>query len=138
MRRTAQYVSQKLAYLRAQRLPRGTGNPYVQVAREWIAAARHGLSRSLHIRAAVLGSDGELRINNFIAPQYYHRLTVRSGKGRWNEKVPGEPTYTYQLRAFVAAVQDGGPVLTPPADSVQTMSVIDDIYRAAGLAPRGQ
>jgi predicted dehydrogenase len=92
----------------------------------------------LRISARVLGSNGELRINNFVAPHYFHKLTVRSGPGRWSEKVPGEPTYTYQLRAFVAAVQDGGPVLTPPADSVQTMTVIDDIYRAAGLTPRGQ
>jgi predicted dehydrogenase len=92
----------------------------------------------LGVSARVLGSAGELRITNFIAPQYYHKLSVRSGTGRWTEKVPGEPTYTCQLRAFVAAVTDGQPVLTPPADSIQTMTVIDDIYRAAGLAPRGQ
>jgi predicted dehydrogenase len=91
----------------------------------------------LAISARVLGSAGELRIRNFIAPQYYHRLSVRSGSGRWTEKVSGEATYTHQLRAFAAAVRDGSPVLTPPADSVRTMTVIDDIYRAAGLSPRG-
>jgi len=67
----------------------------------------------------------------------YHRLSVRSAGRRWHERVPGEATYTYQLRAFLAAVRDGVAVLTPPADSVATMSVIDDIYRAAGLQPRG-
>jgi predicted dehydrogenase len=91
----------------------------------------------LNISARVVGSDGELRIRNFIAPQYYNRLSVRSGAGRWSESVPGEPTYTCQLRAFLAAVDTGGEVLTPPADSVRTMTVIDDIYRAAGLSPRG-
>ncbi len=91
----------------------------------------------LAVSARVLGSAGELRILNFLAPQYYHRLSVRSGSGKWSEKVPGEPTYTHQLRAFAAAVTAGGEVLTPPADSVATMSVIDDIYRAAGLSPRG-
>ncbi len=95
--------------------------------------SRHLLAMS----ARVLGSDGELRIFNFIAPQYYHRLSVRSGAGRWHEKVAGEPTYTYQLRAFARAVSDGADVLTPPADAVHTMTVIDDIYRAAGMTPRG-
>jgi predicted dehydrogenase len=93
--------------------------------------------RLLAVSARVIGTSGEVRITNFIAPQYYHRLTVQSGKGRWTETVPGEPTYTCQLRAFAAAVEHGGPVLTPPADSVSTMDIIDAIYRAAGLNPRG-
>ena len=55
---------------------------------------------------------------------------------RWHERVPGEATYTYQLRAFAAAVVDGAPVLTRPDDAVANMTVIDSIYRAAGLEPR--
>jgi predicted dehydrogenase len=46
--------------------------------------------------------------------------------------------YTHQLRAFAGAVLDGGPVLTDARDAVNTMSVIDDVYRAAGLSPRGE
>jgi predicted dehydrogenase len=92
----------------------------------------------LAITARILGSDGELRIRNFLAPQYYHRLTVRSGHGRWSEKVPGEPTYVHQLRAFAAAVEDGAPILTPPSDAVKNMTVIDAIYQAAGLPLRGE
>jgi len=94
-------------------------------------------SRLLGVSARVTGETGELRILNYLAPQVYHRLSVRSAGRRWHERVPGEATYTYQLRAFLAAVRDGVAVLTPPADSVATMSVIDDIYRAAGLQPRG-
>ncbi len=93
--------------------------------------------RLLSVSARVIGSQGELSITNFIAPQYFHRLSVRSGSGRWSERVPGEPTYTCQLRAFAAAVGDGAAVLTPPSDSVATMTVIDAIYSAAGLWPRG-
>ncbi|MEP6626275.1 MAG: hypothetical protein ABJC79_17640, partial [Acidimicrobiia bacterium] len=53
-------------------------------------------------------------------------------------KVEGakKATYAYQLEAFAAAVTDGAPVLTPPADAIANMSVIDAIYRAAGLEPR--
>jgi predicted dehydrogenase len=94
-------------------------------------------SRLLGVSAKVTGTAGDLRIFNYLAPQVYHRLGVRTAARRWHERVPGEATYTYQLRAFAAAVRDGTPVLTPPADAVATMSVIDDIYRAAGLQPRG-
>jgi predicted dehydrogenase len=92
--------------------------------------------RLLAISARVVGTDGELRLLNFLAPQYWHRLTVHSGRGRWHERVPGEPTYTCQLRGFAAAIQGGPPVLTPPSDAVANMTVIDAIYRAAGLPPR--
>jgi predicted dehydrogenase len=40
------------------------------------------------------------------------------------------------LRAFLAAVRDGTPVITGPADAIANMTVIDAIYRAAGLEPR--
>jgi predicted dehydrogenase len=45
-------------------------------------------------------------------------------------------SYAYQLDAFAAAVLRGEPVKTPPADSVENMTVIDAIYRAAGLPLR--
>jgi hypothetical protein len=51
--------------------------------------------------------------------------------------VPGEATYTNQLRAFAAAVGgDSAANLTPPGDAVVTMGLIDEVYRAAGLEPR--
>jgi hypothetical protein len=52
--------------------------------------------------------------------------------------VKGGATYDYQLRAFVAAV-NGDPAanLTPPADSIATMTLIDATYAAAGLPLRG-
>ncbi|MCU1372721.1 MAG: putative oxidoreductase, partial [Actinomycetia bacterium] len=73
---------------------------------------------------------------NPIAPQYGHRLTVKTAAGKRREKVAGESTYVHQLRAFVAAVADGVPTLTPPAESVANMRVLDAAYRAAGLQPR--
>ncbi len=94
--------------------------------------------RLLSVSARVVGDAGRIKVFNFVAPHRYHRLTVASGGRRWHERVAGEPTYTSQLRAFVDAVTDGGPVLTPASDSVRTMRVIDDIYRAAGLRPRGE
>jgi predicted dehydrogenase len=94
-------------------------------------------SRLLGVSARAVGDRGELRITNFVAPHVFNRLRIRTAGSRWSEHVQGEPTYNYQLRAFVSAVRDGGAVLTPPSDSVANMRVIDDIYRAAGLQPRG-
>ena len=101
-------------------------------------------STLLDIGARVVGSAGEMRVFNPVAPQFYSRLTVRSEAGaadgkrkRRVEKVAGEPTYLCQLRAFLASVRDGAPVVTSAEDAVRNMRTIDAIYRAAGLPVRG-
>ena len=96
----------------------------------------------LDISIKVTGSAGQLAVRNFLAPQFPHLLSVRTApkagrSRRWVERVRGESTYAHQLRAFAAAVRGGDPVLTPATDAVATMAVIDDVYRAAGLPPRG-
>jgi predicted dehydrogenase len=88
------------------------------------------------VSARVIGERATLRVINPLAPQVWHRISVKGAAGSRRERVAGGPTYAYQLAAFVAAVRDGSPTLTPPSDSVATMRVIDDIYRAAGLQPR--
>ncbi len=96
-------------------------------------------SRSvLHLAARVTGDRGELRVVNPIAPQAFSWLTVRSGGRRRREFVSRRPTYSYQLDAFAEAVHGGAPVLTPPADAVANMTVIDAVYRAAKMHPRGE
>jgi predicted dehydrogenase len=91
------------------------------------------LKLAVHVR----GDRGELRVFNALAPQFYHRLTVRTARGKSVEHVTRVPTYTFQLRAFAAAVLHGTPTLTPPADAVANMRLIDAVYRAAGQRPRG-
>jgi predicted dehydrogenase len=93
--------------------------------------------RLLDFSATVRGDRGELKVTNYLAPQLFNRLTVRTAGGVRRERVRGGHTYGYQLRAFTEAVLDGGPVLTPAEDAVVTMGLIDDIYRAAGMRPRG-
>ena len=93
-------------------------------------------SSVLRSSAAVTGERGRMRILNPIGPQVFNLVTVKSAKGTRRDRVRGGATYSYQLAAFVGAVRRGVPPLTPPADSVANMRVIDDIYRAAGLEPR--
>ena len=93
-------------------------------------------SSLLNMSAKVIGERGELRIFNPVVPQLYHRLSVRSANGKRVERFGRRPTYSYQLDAFAAAVLRGEPVKTTPQDAVENMTVIDAIYRAAGLPLR--
>ena len=92
--------------------------------------------RLLDFSAHVVGEQGELRALNPLMPQIYHRLSVRSAAGKRVEHFPRRATYAYQLDAFAAAVLRGEPIKTTPQDAVENMTVIDAIYRAAGLQIR--
>jgi predicted dehydrogenase len=93
-------------------------------------------SKLLQISARVVGELGELRVLNPVMPQYFHRLSVRSTDGKRVERFPRRASHAYQLDAFAAAVLRGEPVKTTPEDAVENMTVIDAIYRAAGLPLR--
>jgi predicted dehydrogenase len=90
----------------------------------------------LRMSARVTGEHGELRVLNPVLPQLFHRLTVRSADGRRVERFPRRASYAYQLDAFAEAALRGASVKTTPEDAVENMTVIDAIYRAAGLPLR--
>lgn len=90
----------------------------------------------LRIEARVVGEHGRLTVFNPLAPQLVHWMAVRSRRGRRIERFDRRPTYAYQLDAFAAAVLRGEPVPTSPQDAIENMTVIDAIYRAAGLPLR--
>ena len=92
--------------------------------------------RLLGVSARVVGSRGELRVLNPIAPQFFHRVAVKSASGRRRLQVKDGTSYGHQLAAFVRAVREGAPFPTTADDAVKNMAVIDAIYRAAGLEPR--
>lgn len=86
--------------------------------------------------AKVVGEHGELRWLSPAAPNLFPHLMIRSTRGRRVEHFSRRTTYAYQLDAFAAAVLRGEPVRTTPEEAVENMSVIDEIYRAAGLPIR--
>jgi predicted dehydrogenase len=94
---------------------------------------RNLLSVSMKIR----GTRGSIGILNFIKPEVYHRLRIRSEAGVRSERVPGGSTYRAQLGAFVEAVRNGTEPVTSAADAVKNARVIDAVYLAAGLPVRG-
>jgi predicted dehydrogenase len=90
----------------------------------------------LNISCGATGTLGEMSVFNPVAPQAYHRLTVRTAKGKRTENLGNRPTYLYQLEAFAEACLRGKPFPTTAEDGIVNMRVIDDIYRAAGMQPR--
>jgi predicted dehydrogenase len=86
--------------------------------------------------AKVVGDQGQLRWLSPAAPHVFPRLSVRSAAGKRVERFPRRATYEYQLDAFAAAVLRGEPVRTTPQEAIENHTVIDAIYRAAGLSLR--
>lgn len=99
--------------------------------------AMRSLRRPLDVTMRFVGTRGSLHILNFMKPEVFHRITVRSPEGQRSERVPGGSTYEAQLRAFVSAVRGGLPMRTTTAEAVRTLTVVDAIYEAAGLPRRG-
>jgi predicted dehydrogenase len=94
-------------------------------------------SSLLRIGARVRGDRGELRVLNPFAPQFHHRLRLRTPERTAVERIAGDATYTYQLRAFAEAVRTGSALPTEAGDAVANMQVIDAVYDRAGLPRRG-
>ncbi|OBH09266.1 Gfo/Idh/MocA family protein, partial [Mycobacterium sp. E1747] len=88
------------------------------------------------LSAKLVGDRGEVRVLNPVMPHAFHRLSVKSADGKRVERFSRRPSYAYQLDAFAAAVLRGEPIKTTPEDAVENMSVIDAVYRAAGLPLR--
>ncbi len=86
----------------------------------------------------VTGTGGRLLIDNPLAPMWGSGLTVtdRDGEVLIQEAAQPVATYTCQLEAFRACVEDGGPNLYPPSESIKTMELIDAVYQTAGLPVR--
>ncbi len=85
----------------------------------------------------VICEDGLAHLDNFIFPHRARLLAARDGAVvADDEPGDGDTTYLHQLRAFAAAIAGGDAVPTSAAHAAVTMRLIDDAYRAAGLAVR--
>jgi predicted dehydrogenase len=94
-------------------------------------------ARLFRAGAVVRGTAGDMRVVFPYLPHHFHWISVRAGGQVRRERVGGATTYAHQLAAFARAVRTGEPPLTGAADGIANMRVIDAIYRAAGLVPRG-
>jgi predicted dehydrogenase len=84
----------------------------------------------------IVGSRGEAAAANFVEPHLDDRVMVRTGRGQWVEELGKRSSYAYQLEALSASLREAVPPPIDTDDSVDTMQLIDDCYRAAGFSPR--
>lgn len=84
----------------------------------------------------VIGSLGEATVENFVVPQLDDRLSITINSVSRVEHLGTKTSYTYQLEALIALIRDEVPMPTDADDAVATMGLIDEAYRAIGLAPR--
>ncbi len=88
-------------------------------------------------RLRVEGEEGKLTVENPLVPQRGHELVLVTQAGERREQVPGQSTYRHQLEAFTQALRTGREPPTGGVDAISTMDLIDAIYTACGLGPRG-
>jgi predicted dehydrogenase len=82
------------------------------------------------------GTNGRIHLPDFLHTNDDDRLIVTTDHAERVEHHGALSTYTYQLHAFTRAIRQGRTYLTTTSDSVATMELVDDCYRAAGLRPR--
>lgn len=83
------------------------------------------------IRMTIEGARGTLTATNPLVPQMGHLL---EGPDGLSETFTRDPTYDFQLRAFVEAVRTGVAPPTSGDDSVAQMAVLDEIRRVSRAA----
>lgn len=93
-------------------------------------------STVLKLSMKAVGENGTLTVFNPLGPQTLHRLSLRLKDRSSAETFGRRATYAYQLDAFTDAVLHDKPFPTTADDAVKNMTVIDSIYRAAGLPLR--
>ena len=80
----------------------------------------------------VFGDRGVLTAENPVAPHDGHELVVEAASGRRVETVAGKTTYFHQLQHVVSVLLGDARPITGGSDAINTMRVLDEVYRQAG------
>lgn len=102
-------------------------------ARVESSMTHHDVDFSLRL----VGSRGEAYAPNFVKPQQDDRVVVTTVGGQQVEHLGTRSSYSHMLEAFTRLVREGAPMRSDADDAVATMQLLDDVYRAAGMQPRG-
>ncbi|WP_168209148.1 Gfo/Idh/MocA family protein [Agromyces intestinalis] len=92
--------------------------------------------RLVEKRLVIEGDAGRIRVSSPYHPHRGARIRVDGRRGSRVEGTDRRSTYSYQLEAFRDAVLSRHPVATDAAAAVRHAHTLDQLYAAAGLAPR--
>jgi predicted dehydrogenase len=85
----------------------------------------------------VEGTAGTAVVPAFAVPHMDNRILITNDGDTVEHTLGDQTSYTYQLAALADTLQTGVEFLIDVQDSVANAELIDEVYRAAGLAPRG-
>jgi len=101
-----------------------TGRSSSHMASDWCMTLR------------LVGSAGEVTVADYVQPHKDDRVLVTGRRGTRTEELGRRSSYVYQLEALRAHLLDGADFPLDVDDAVRTAEMIDEIYVAAGFAPR--
>lgn len=84
----------------------------------------------------VKGTRGSLTFTGFVHPHNLGHLSITRGEETVEVTADPRSSYSYMLEAFRDAIQGDAGVPTDTEAAIVTMQLVDDLYEAAGLAPR--
>ena len=85
----------------------------------------------------VVGTAGTAVVPAFAVPHMDNRIVITQD-GSTDEQTLGDQTsYTYQLAALADTLKTGADFVIDVDESVANAELIDEVYRRAGLSPRG-
>lgn len=99
-------------------------------------SANSMLAEDYSFTMRIEGTAGDLLVHDFIRPNHDDGLTVRTAARTVVERLGTRSSYSYQLEAFAAHVENGAALPFGLNDAVENMALVDAAYRAAGLRPR--
>ena len=85
----------------------------------------------------VSGTDATAVVPAFAVPHMDNRIVITRHGSTEEETLGDQTSYSYQLAALENTLQSGAEFLIDVDDSVSNAELIDEVYRRAGLSPRG-
>jgi len=85
----------------------------------------------------VSGTEATAVVPAFAVPHMDNRIVVTRDGSTEEEALGDQTSYTYQLASLENTLQSGAEFLIDVDDSVSNAELIDEVYRRAGLSPRG-
>ncbi len=90
------------------------------------------------IECRISGELGGVRVTNLFLPHLGAVLTLEFEGSQLTEKAVSTPSFDFQIANFASVVRGRAVTPTPADDAIANMTVIDQIYRGAGMRPRGE
>jgi predicted dehydrogenase len=90
------------------------------------------------IECRINAAHGSVRVTNLFLPHLGAALTVELDGSRLTEQAVSTASFDFQIANFAAVVRERAASPTPADDAIANMTVIDAIYRGAGMRVRGE